>query len=195
MIKKFNEGLISNFAETWGTKNIFNPYFYIVFNFVYPIKCETFNSLGLFPTTHYTTTLSSLFLCHFFRYQPLRTTKVYCIPIALWFSPCTLPTVILQCSLIFALLSRIIHHFHLFKRYRLFSFLFVRHKFCSPFSLFTVDLFFIPSKLFYCFEFFLVILYFRKLYLIIHHNECNFSLYIYIIYIFMFYLCKFKIIN
>jgi len=26
LVKNFDEGLILNFAETWGTKNIFNPY-------------------------------------------------------------------------------------------------------------------------------------------------------------------------
>ena len=25
LVKSFDEGLIPNFAETWGTKNIFNP--------------------------------------------------------------------------------------------------------------------------------------------------------------------------
>jgi len=30
LVKSFDEGLIPNFAETWGTKNIFNPYFIII---------------------------------------------------------------------------------------------------------------------------------------------------------------------
>jgi len=29
LIKSFIEGLIPNFAETWGTKNIFNPFDYV----------------------------------------------------------------------------------------------------------------------------------------------------------------------
>jgi len=28
LVKSFDEGLIPNFAETWRTKNIFNPYYY-----------------------------------------------------------------------------------------------------------------------------------------------------------------------
>jgi len=28
LVKSFDEGLIPNFPETWGTKNIFNPFFF-----------------------------------------------------------------------------------------------------------------------------------------------------------------------
>ena len=35
LVKSFDEGLNPNFAQTWGTKNIFNPIFYDRLKWVY----------------------------------------------------------------------------------------------------------------------------------------------------------------
>jgi len=34
LVKSFDEGLIPKFAETWGTKNIFNPYTFSVYIYI-----------------------------------------------------------------------------------------------------------------------------------------------------------------
>ena len=38
LVKSFDEGLIPNFAETWGIKNIFNPNFYLKINYTFSIN-------------------------------------------------------------------------------------------------------------------------------------------------------------
>jgi len=55
LVKSFDEGLIPNFAETWGTKNIFNPIFKasvlqtspnIITIFIFLSKCHQINGFS-----------------------------------------------------------------------------------------------------------------------------------------------------